>query len=216
MAPGPFLRYRLSELVARQGEFCPGLHATLNSEWAGIRWGPVLAVSDVSSLVREDGTFHNSTQTLHERGVVSEMLGEISAQLDLVRSLGLRPRYLETHMVFTWIPGVTEALAGLCQSEGLIFANGPGFSSLPLDVEVTPGELAGALGRIASTHPGTRPVWVSHPAKRDEFSERFFSEPGQPSASVAESLREFAIFSDAVDMASLARAANVQPSEYAH
>lgn len=216
MGPGPFLRHRLSELVGRQDAFCPGLHATLNSEWAGIRWGPVLAPEDVPSLVREDGTFHSDSQTLHERGVVSEMLAEISAQLDLVRRLGLRPRYLDTHMVFTWIPGVAEALAGLCQREGLVFANGPGFESLPLKLDVTAGELAGAMAGMAATHPGTRPVWVSHPAKRDDVSEKFFFDPGQPSASVAESRhREYAKLSDAAAMSGLARDANVQPSEYA-
>ena len=216
MGPGPFLRHRLSELVGRQDAFCPGLHATLNSEWAGIRWGPVLVPEEVPSLVREDGTFHCDSQALHERGVVSEMVAEISAQLDLVRWLGLRPRYLDTHMVFTWIPGVAEALAGLCQREGLVFANGPGFASLPLKLDVTAGELAGAMAGMAATHPGTRPVWVSHPAKRDDVSEKFFFDPGQPSASVAESRhREFAKLSDPAAMSGLARDANVQPSEYA-
>ena len=216
MGPGPFLRHRLSELVERQDAFCPGLHATLNSEWAGIRWGPVLAPEDVPSLVREDGTFHSSTQTLHERGVVSEMLAEISAQLDLVRRLGLRPRYLDTHMVFAWIPGVAEALAGLCQREGLVFANGEGFASLPFKLDATASEIAEALAGMVATHPGTRPVWVSHPAKRDDVSEKFFFDSARPSASVAESRhREFAKLSDAAGMSGLARAANVQPSEYA-
>jgi len=216
MVPGPFLHHRFSELVGRQDAFCPGLHATLNSEWAGIRWGPVLAAEDVPSLVRKDGTFHNSTQLLHERGVVSDMLAEISAQLDLIRRLGLRPRYLDTHMVFTWIPGIAEALDVLCQREGLIFSDGPGFAPLPLKPEVTPGEFADALADFVSTHPGTRPVWVTHPAKRDDVSEKFFAEPGRPSASVAESRHhEYVKLSDAAGMSGFACAAHVQPSGYA-
>ena len=217
MAPGPFLRRRFAELVERQGSFCPGLHATLNSEWAEFRWGPVLAYGEVPSLVREDGTFHSSTQVLHGRGAVSEMLAEISAQLDLVRRLGLRPLYLDSHMVFTWIPGVAEALDGLCQKEGLLFANGPGFASLPLTLEssLTPGALAGAMADFAAAHPGQRPVWVFHPAKFEEAGKTYFSDPARPSGFVAESRHhEFENLSDCGRMADLSRASHVQPCAY--
>jgi hypothetical protein len=145
------------------------------------------------------------------------MIAEISAQLDLVRRLGLRPLYLDTHMVFNWIPGVAEALDALCQSEGLIFANGPGFASLALTLvaSVAPGALAGALADFASAHPGVRPVWVFHPAKFEEAGKTYFSDPSRAPGFVAESRdREFEILSDAGGMADLARGANVQPTEY--
>ncbi|MEI6034221.1 MAG: ChbG/HpnK family deacetylase [Verrucomicrobiae bacterium] len=217
MAPAPFLRHRFAELVERQGSFGPGLHATINSEWSGVRWGPVLARQEVPSLAGEDGTFYRSTQELDSKGALPEIVAEISAQLDLVRRLGLRPIYLDTHMVFTWIPGVADALATLCQNEGLIFANSAGFASLPLPFsqEVTPEALADALAGFESGHPGQRPVWVFHPAMRDEVSEQFFFDPAAPSSSVADSRHcEFAGLSDAARMSDLARKANARPSQY--
>lgn len=217
MAPAPFLAHRLDELIERQEEFCLGLHATLNSEWANLRWGPVLPASDVPSLVEPDGTFHRSTMTLHDCGVAAEMIREVEAQLAKVRGLGLRPRYLDTHMGFSWIKGVADALAALCAREGLIFGDSPAFAGLPLSLsdQLAPDQIQDAIHSLAESHAGTRPVWVFHPAKHDAISEQFFLNANEPSSAVAEVRHhEYLTLSDASLMAEWQSSANILPSPY--
>jgi predicted glycoside hydrolase/deacetylase ChbG (UPF0249 family) len=219
MAPLLSLPHRFGELLERQTTFCPGLHATLTSEWAALRWGPLLPWTRVPSLIEPDGTFYRTTQTLHQRGVVAEMLEEIRSQLDHLRRLGLRVRYLDTHMCFAWIPGVADALTALCQTEGLIFVKEPAFSSLampaPSAVGWTPDQLRAALAGFAAAHPAARPVWIFHPAKHDAVSAKFYSDLGKPTSAVAEDRqREYAFLSDTARMTALLRSANVQPTTY--
>jgi predicted glycoside hydrolase/deacetylase ChbG (UPF0249 family) len=217
MVPGPFFRHRLEELVERQDGFCLGLHATLNSEWANLRWGPVLPTSSVSSLVEPDGTFHRSVMTLHDCGVAAEMIREVEAQLSQARDLGLRPRYLDTHMGFSWISGVAGALAALCEREGLIFANGPSFADLNLSLgdQPTPDQIRDAIRNLTKSHAGSHPVWVFHPAKRDAFSERFFPNASEPSSAVADARHlEYETLSNGPLMAGWIARGNILPCTY--
>jgi len=217
MVPAPFLGHRLEELLGRQDSCCVGLHGTLTSEWAGLRWGPVLPGENVPSLLDADGNFFASTQSLHERALLPEMLAEIRAQLDLARRLGLFPRYLDLHMVFTWIPGVAEALAALCDEEGLVFANGPQFVGFGLAGEsfFEPGAAARALEQTRLAHAGKHHVSFFHPAKRDAASEMFFPDRSRPSTAVAEARhREFELLSDAARMPSFLRDAGILPATY--
>lgn len=186
MVPAPHLSHRLGELVARQDEFCLGLHATLNSEWAHHRWGPCSPVDKVPSLVRPDGTLHESTSTLNESGNLDEMRSEILAQLSLARGLGLSPRYLDTHMNFAWIPAVADMLENLCREEGLVFGNSARFAAAP-----------SPFGGVSESPPDTIPVWIFHPAERDHVSELFYLDPDKPETAVAESRhREFRLLTD--------------------
>jgi hypothetical protein len=217
MAPAPFLGHRLEELVARQEEFCLGLHATMNSEWASLRWGPVLPAGDVPSLVGPDGTFHKTTALLNERGIATEMIREVEGQLAKVISLGLRPRYLDTHMGFSWIAGIADALAGLCRREGLIFADGHAFCGLPLPLTGPPPaqEVRAAIRSLAECHAGARLVSVFHPAKLDASSAIFFSDAAHPSSEVGEARhREYQTLTNVAFMSEWTASANILPSAY--
>ncbi|MGF1452756.1 MAG: ChbG/HpnK family deacetylase [Opitutales bacterium] len=167
MAPGPYLRHRLEELVDLQEQVCLGLHAVVNSEWETVRWGPILPVAQIPGLVEPDGTFHRSPGTTNEKATAEEIVAEIEAQLSALRELGIRPRYLDCHMVFTWIEGVAPRLAELCAREDLVFGNGPGFK------QGSPGRNA-ELRETAT--PDQRCVIIYHPAYRDNVSESFGTE----------------------------------------
>ncbi len=217
MAPAPSLHHRLEELIARQEECCLGLHATLNSEWAEWRWGPVLPPESVSSLVGEDGTFHATTALLHERGQVDEMVREVEAQLAKLVGLGLRPRYLDTHMVFSWIEGVADALEELCRREGLVFANSSGFCDLPLRLweQPDPKDIHAAIRSLAQSHPGARPVSVFHPAKLDSTSALFFRDPTERSGGIGATRHsEYLALSNAPILSDWAACANIRPATY--
>ncbi|MCX6971783.1 MAG: ChbG/HpnK family deacetylase [Verrucomicrobia bacterium] len=217
MAPAPFLAHRLEELAARQDGFCLGLHTTMNSEWASLRWGPVLPAGAVPSLVEPDGTFYRTTALLNERGIAAEMIREVEEQLAKLNALGLQPRYLDTHMGFSWMDGIADALAGLCHREGLIFADGHAFCGLPLPLTDPPPaqNVRAAIQGLTETHPGARLVSVFHPAKLDSSSALFFPDAARPSPEVGEARhREYLTLTNVAFMAGWTATANILPSAY--
>ncbi len=76
-----------------------GIHLTLNAEWAGYRWGPVLGAEAVPSLVDSNGHFFPSRTTLFANNPdVGEITRELRAQIDRAMQSGLRIDYLDYHM----------------------------------------------------------------------------------------------------------------------
>ena len=87
------------EILRANPHISVGVHLTLNSEWKGYRWGPVLGAGGVPSLVDSVGYFHSSTrgflQTKYDLGEVER---ELSAQLDRAMKSGLRVDFIDPHM----------------------------------------------------------------------------------------------------------------------
>jgi predicted glycoside hydrolase/deacetylase ChbG (UPF0249 family) len=182
MAPAPFLEHRWNDLLDIQENACVGVHATINSEWHRLRWGPLSP--DVPGLVEADGTFHRTTQATAGSARVEEIVREIRAQIESLRRRGLRPRYLDTHMGFQWIPGVEAALDRLCASEGLVFAQSPQFAHFRYQLPQGGGFQPDALDQALLETGDPLLVWIFHPAHRDAISDLFY--PGEnPSADVA-------------------------------
>jgi len=76
-----------------------GLHLTLNAEWKGMRWGPVLGGQDVPSLVDSLGYFFPSRAALMAHGPkLDEVERELRAQIQRAYAAGLKPDYLDHHM----------------------------------------------------------------------------------------------------------------------
>jgi len=107
-----------------------GVHGVLNAEWDRVKWGPVAGAKAVPSLVEPDGMFTATPNVLYDRGfLVDEAIAELTAQINRVRSLGLRPTYLDEHMGVGWLPGLGDAMVDLAKAEGLVFR--PLLSQLP-------------------------------------------------------------------------------------
>ncbi len=122
MAPGAAVDHA-SEVLAPLPNVAIGLHVTLNSEWDEVRWGPVLSASEVPTLVEADGTFTRSPQVLHDRGFsLDEAMAEVAAQLERLRSVGLRVDYLDEHMGVGWLSGLGDRLRDFARQEGLVYA----------------------------------------------------------------------------------------------
>jgi chitin disaccharide deacetylase len=103
MAPTPFIEEAAAGLIGKT-DLCFGAHLTMTSEWRTVKWGPVLDVSAVPSLVDKNGHLFSTPMRLHRRGVVfDEMLAECKAQLAKLRSLGFPISYIDTHMGFAWL-----------------------------------------------------------------------------------------------------------------
>ena len=100
-------------------DICFGIHATINAEWDNVRWGPVLPIEEVPSLVDRDGNFFQTTQALHENNPrLEEVMAELKAQLDKARELGFDIKYADMHMGFGWvIDGLDEKFNIWCQKK---------------------------------------------------------------------------------------------------
>ncbi len=172
MAPGPFLAHRLDELLALQDDICLGVHGTLTSEWAQLRWGPIEQEEILSSLLRkEDGTFYPDTKSLAHYGLQDEMIQELRAQIHHLRDQGLRPVYWDSHMNFTKIEGLSERLASLCEEEGLFYthAGAHGRFLLSLNQAARPDgkDWERATASYLEEQSDKIPVWICHPAYKE-------------------------------------------------
>lgn len=167
MAVGPALEHAAGLLADLPG-IALGLHATLNSEWSGVRWGPVLPARRVPSLVGADGMFTAHPGILHERHFsLDELAAELHAQLNCLRTVGFRPGYIDTHMGFDWLPGAAAVVDTLAAREGLVREARSTHPALPRH----PGSLA---ERLAAATGGPF-VLITHPVLADPELYGFFN-----------------------------------------
>jgi predicted glycoside hydrolase/deacetylase ChbG (UPF0249 family) len=76
-----------------------GVHTCLNAEWKPYRWGPVLPVNEVPTLVDEWGHFHGTRAALMANNPDPEEIDrELRAQIDLALAKGLNISYIDHHM----------------------------------------------------------------------------------------------------------------------
>ena len=179
MAPGLAFESAVHLLKSLPESVCLGLHVTLNSEWDQVKWGPVLPIAQVPSLVDADGFFWRTPNEAQQRGArVDEMLAEIEAQLARVRQAGLTVAYVDEHMGVSWPwPELRQGIADLARREGLVDAHR--VPSLPNAGE--PGDVEALLGAVADA-PADSYVYVTHPGfDRDDMRRLGMSgtEPGQ-------------------------------------
>lgn len=151
-----------------------GLHATITSEWVGQRWAPLLGAEAVPSLVRDDGSFLRATSDVQAQARPEEAEREIRAQLDRALAWGLRPTYLDAHMVFTWIDGLSESMAAICEDHGLVYANHPRFKGLPKADNPPSDARSALLARIRAVQGGCY-VSVSHPSYAGDDTKGMYS-----------------------------------------
>ena len=120
-----------AEMFAGLEGFCAGLHVTIVAEWDNLKWGPVLPVEQVPSLVDENGHFFNHATKLHDRGAPLEhIVAEVQAQLDRARARGMDIAYLDEHCSVGWLheDALREWLTEFCEREGLISSRGASHS----------------------------------------------------------------------------------------
>ena len=185
LATGPALEDAAERLLPPSGKgggLCFGLHATVTAEWEEPRWGPVLPREQVPTILDEDGMLHRQTAPLHEKDASpKEMLAEVAAQLERLRSLGFDVKYVDTHMGFAWLQGMEEGVPDLARREGLIYR--PPVDRLPkVEGMSDSGDRAsGLLAALGRAESGTYLV-VGHPAFDDEEMRKVHGsghEPGE-------------------------------------
>jgi len=98
-----------------------GVHLTLNAEWKGYKWGPVLGREAVPSLVGPDGYFHASTQAFLDSDYqLDEVKRELDAQIRKAIDSGLNISFIDFHMrTAVATPELEQITVELAETYGL-------------------------------------------------------------------------------------------------
>ena len=75
-----------------------GVHLTLTSEWARLRWRPVAGAAAVPGLADPDGFLWRHTPDVHAHARPEEAWEECRAQIEQFFTWGLAPTHLDSHM----------------------------------------------------------------------------------------------------------------------
>ena len=97
MVPTPWLA-EVAQYAKNNPDHDMGIHLTLTSEWKLLRWGPVASLSEVSSLVDENGYFYPDCDQLWKNAKIQEVEIELRAQIDKAIAMGINPTHLDSHM----------------------------------------------------------------------------------------------------------------------
>jgi len=110
MVPPPWFE-EAADICRRHPEFQVGVHTTLTAEWQFYRWGPVLPVTRVPSLVDKDGCFYpTSPAFLEARPEPDEVEAELRAQVERALEHGVDVAYLDYHMRAARVTPEIEAI----------------------------------------------------------------------------------------------------------
>ncbi|WP_209406296.1 polysaccharide deacetylase family protein [Pseudozobellia sp. WGM2] len=97
MVPCPWY-YEMALYAKNNPQYDYGIHLTLTCEWENYKFGPVLPVSQVPSLVDENGHFYKSREKLRQNASAADIAKELEAQIKKALEFGLEPTHLDSHM----------------------------------------------------------------------------------------------------------------------
>jgi hypothetical protein len=97
MAPCPAALEAL-RWAAGHPELDIGVHATLTSEWPGMRWPPLAEASQVAGLCAGDGALLATVEDVVEHAAVVEMLLEVRTQTEVALAAGVNVSHIDSHM----------------------------------------------------------------------------------------------------------------------
>ena len=75
-----------------------GVHATLNAEWDGYRWGPVSTRDRDSGLMDEAGYFHQWNEAVTANAKPEAVAVEVNAQVERALAAGIDVTHVDSHM----------------------------------------------------------------------------------------------------------------------
>lgn len=114
MVPCPWF-YEIAVFTKDNPQFDSGIHLTLTCEWENYKFGPVLPVSKVPSLVDKNGNFYKKRYQLRENAAIEEVKQELQAQIEKALDFGLKPTHIDSHM---YSAGVTHKFLDIYRDLG--------------------------------------------------------------------------------------------------
>jgi len=97
MIPSPWF-YEMATYTKNNYHLDNGIHLTLTCEWEVYKFGPVLPISEVPSLVDENGYFFKKTEQLKNNATLEDVEKELEAQIKKALKFGLKPTHIDSHM----------------------------------------------------------------------------------------------------------------------
>jgi predicted glycoside hydrolase/deacetylase ChbG (UPF0249 family) len=173
MAPCPW--YEEAAAIIRETGMPTGAHQTLTCEWDFFRWRPL---TDGASLTGPDATFWRTSEEAEEHADHDEVVVELLAQVDRLRTSGAPLEFLDCHMR----TAVPAAYAEVSERSGAPFLYS---GAVPLDTlaELTPRDAkekkAWLLGWLGDLQPGLH-MLVCHPAVPSPELEALTSPRSEP------------------------------------
>ena len=86
-----------AQFAKENPQFAIGVHLTTTSEWSRYRWAPVNS-SNTDSLRDEQGYFYHESDEFEKNADIAEAAGEVIAQIEKMRKLGVEPSHADNHM----------------------------------------------------------------------------------------------------------------------
>lgn len=96
MACCPWAREAV-EFSKENPQFAIGVHLTTTAEWKNYRWAPV-NTENTASLRDEEGYMYHEGIDFAKNADIEQVKGEIEAQIEKLKTLGLNPSHLDNHM----------------------------------------------------------------------------------------------------------------------
>ena len=133
MAPCPWFP-EVADLASRRPELDLGLHLTLTSESARMRWRPMSTTSRSSGLIDGDGYMWSGVPALRAKADPAAVEEELETQILAAERAGIRITHLDHHMGGTFAPEFAEITLRVARRH-----------HLPVLVPGDPGAYAGVL-----------------------------------------------------------------------
>jgi len=163
IVPSPWFE-EAARMCLEHPEWCVGVHLAMNAEWQDYRWKPILPVTEVSSLVDEDGYFYPTAEaSLAANPLPEEVDRELRAQLELALKRKIDVQYIDTHMdTLEASPELHEVVLQIAKDYDLPLSQESGEQLLSI-YEIPPDQKGKALAeKLKQLVPG---LWllVVHP-----------------------------------------------------
>jgi chitin disaccharide deacetylase len=164
------------EILKRNPQIAVGVHLALNSEWRDYRWGPVLGMGGVPSLVDSVGYFLPSTRAfLDSKYDLGEVERELSAQIERALRSGLKISFVDAHMGMAWAtPQLREVTERVAKKYGLGISTYFGESYFTLWGEPVAAKKSVLLDHLAKAPRDTVNLIEVHVAERTPEMEAIF------------------------------------------
>lgn len=97
MVPCPWF-YEMANFAKDNPQFDNGIHLTLTCEWENYKFGPILPINEVPTLVDKNGYFHKNRTDFITNAKPEEVKKELRAQIEKALQFGLKPTHIDSHM----------------------------------------------------------------------------------------------------------------------
>ncbi|MEG0849756.1 MAG: polysaccharide deacetylase family protein [Flavobacterium sp.] len=136
MVPCPWF-YEMAAFAKNNPNYDCGIHLTLTCEWENYKFGPVLPISEVPSLVDQNGYFYKTRKDFQNNAKPSEIKKELTAQIEKALQFGIIPTHLDSHMCSVGVtPEILEIYKELGKTYNLpVFINKDFVESISLSNE---------------------------------------------------------------------------------